>query len=90
MVSKETLEAMAQASIKGMDPGTLPDLPDVKISGEAPAERLESLLSQVENPYCFRVGKTPVKILFSGEKSIESALKSHFLSLKCKDFSAEK
>ena len=90
MVSKEELEAMAQASIKGTDPGTLPDLPDVKISGETPAERLDSLLSQVENPYCFRVGKTPVKIMFSGEKSIESALKSHFLSLKCKDFPAKK
>lgn len=90
MVSKETLDAMAQASIKGMDPGTLPDLPAVSINGETPAQRLNDLLSQVENPYCFRIGKTPVKIKFSGEKELEIILKSHFLSLKCKDFSAEK
>ena len=90
MVNKETLEAMAQASIKGMDPGTLPDLPDVKISGGTPVERLESLLSQVENPYCFRIGKTPVKIMFSGENSLNSVLKSHFLSLKCNDFFSQK
>ena len=90
MVNKEALEAMAQASIKGMDPGTLPDLPTVNIRGETPAERLGSLLDQVENPYCFRIGKIPVKIRFSGEKELKTMLKSHFLSLKCNDYAAEK
>lgn len=83
MVSKKQLEDMAHISIKGADPGTLPDLLDVKIIGETPAQRLESYLSQVENPYCFRVGKTPVRVSFKADgRPLEEQLKTHFLSLK--------
>lgn len=86
MVSKKQLEGMAQVSIQGVDPGTLPDLLDVTIEGDTPAQRLESYLSQVGNPYCFRVGKTPVRITFSeGGKPLENKLKSYFLSLKSDD-----
>lgn len=90
MVNKEALEALAKVSIKGTAPGILPDLLDIKISGETPVDRLASLLSQVRNPYCFRVGKTPVKVAFSGENSLSELLKSHFLSLKRNDISAQK
>ena len=83
MVSKKQLEDMAQVRIQGVDPGTLPDLLDVKIEGETPAQRLESYLDQVGNPYLFRVGKTPVRLVFNkGGTPLESKLKSYFLSLK--------
>lgn len=83
MVSKKQLEDMAQVRIQEVDPGALPDLLDVKIEGETPAQRLESYLAQVGNPYCFRVGKTPVRITFNaGGRPLESKLKSYFLSLK--------
>lgn len=83
MVSKKQLEDMAQESIKGRDPGTLPDLLDVTITGETPAQRLESYITQVKNPYCFRVGKTPVRISYKEEAPpIEERLKTYFMSLK--------
>lgn len=90
MVDLKRLDAMANEHIKGKDPGTLPDLLNVTITGESPMERLENFLEQVENPYCFRVGKTPVKITFSGSESLESILKYHFMSLKCNDFPDKK
>lgn len=86
MVTIKELDAMAQEGITKREYGTLPDLSDVSIKGNTPAQRLESFLSQVGNPYCFRVGNTPVKVVFSGENELEDILKKHFLSLKSNDF----
>ncbi len=86
-MDKPTLEALSKESIQGKEPGTLPDLLAVQIEGETLAQRWESYLSQTGNPYCFRVGKTPVRILFHNEeKSLQEKLKSYFLSLKGNDF----
>lgn len=82
MVSKTELEKLSDVRIKGVAPDTLPDLLHVKIEGETPIERLESLLSSIENPYCFRVGNTPVKISFCGENNLENKLRSYFVALK--------
>lgn len=83
MVSKEQLEQMEKANIKEADPAALADLLEVEIRGETPEERLESYLAQVKNPYCFRVGKTAVRISFdAGEKPLEEKLKNHFKRLK--------
>lgn len=90
MLTKEELEAMARVNITEVDPSALVDLQEVKITGETPAQRLESYLAQVGNPYCFRVGATPVKIKFAPDgKSLEEKLKKHFLSLKTGDFPPE-
>lgn len=87
MVDKTTLETMSKESIRGKELGTLPDLLDVKIEGETPVQRWESYLAQTGNPYRFRVGKTPVRLLFHNEeKSLQEKLKSYFLSLKSNDF----
>lgn len=81
MVSAAQLESMAGVGVKEIDPGVLHDLTDVKIEGSAPARRLESYLAQVGNPYCFRVGSTPVRITFSGDgEPLERKLKSYLLS----------
>jgi len=86
-VDKPTLEALSKENIQGKDPGTLPDLLAIQIEGETPVQRWESYLSQTGNPYCFRVGKTPVKLLFhNDEKPLREKLKSYFLSLKNNDF----
>ncbi len=82
MVNGKELERMAKEDICGRDPAALPDLLEVKICGESAAERFTSFLSQVKNPYCFRVGNTPVKVLFSGDKALESKIKAHFIALK--------
>lgn len=87
MVDKKELEQMERISREAA-PAALADLLDVKIIGETPAQRLESYLAQVGNPYRFRVGETPVRITFhSEEKTLQEKLKSHFLSLKSDNFS---
>lgn len=87
MVNMKKLEEMERVS-REVAPVALADLLDVTISGDSPAQRLESYLAQVGNPYRFRVGKTPVRVSFqSGESSLSAKLKSHFLSLKSGGFS---
>ena len=87
MVSKDTLQQMAAISIKE-ESGTLPDISEVLIEGTTPQERLDSFLSQIGNPYSFRVGNTPVHITYENtEKSLEEVIKKFFLSLKQHDIS---
>lgn len=87
MVDEKKLEAMMMESTKRGSSDTLPDLLDIKIEGETLAQRWESYLSQIGDPYHFRVGKTPVRLLFHNEeKSLQEKLKSYFLSLKSNDF----
>ena len=87
MLTKEELETLARIPIQEMDPKDLSDLLDVKITGETPAQRLESYFSQVANPYCFRVGKIPVRISYNAdEKPLEEKLKAHFLAIKRGDY----
>lgn len=82
MVDMKKLKELERLS-REASPAALADLLDVTISGESPAQRLESYLAQVGNPYRFRVGKTPVRVSFqSGESPLSEKLKSHFLSLK--------
>lgn len=83
MVQKKDLEALAEADFRELEPNALPDLLEVSLSGETPAERLESLLAQGVNPYCFRVGQTPVRLIFhNGEGSLAERLRTYFLALK--------
>lgn len=87
MVDMKKLEEMERISREAA-PVALADLLDVKITGDTPAQRLESYLVQTGNPYRFRVGATIVRISFlNTESSLSEKLKSHFLSLKVGDFS---
>ena len=87
MVDMKKLEEMERISREAA-PVALADLLDVKITGETPAQRLESYLAQVANPYHFSVGEISVRLSFqSGASPLSEKLKSHFLSLKCGDFS---
>lgn len=64
------------------------DLLTVTIAGETPAQRLESYLAQVGNPYHGRVGQTPVRLFFHDEeRPLPEKLRSYFLSLKNSDIS---
>ena len=83
MIDKILLEKMSQIEIKNVDPDLLQDILEVKISGETASQRLESYMAQVGNPYCFRVGNTPVRISFkSCEETLDKKIKSYFLGLK--------
>jgi len=83
VIDKNLLEDMSHIKLKNVAPELLKDVLEVEISGETASQRLENYLSQVGNPYCFRVGKTPVRISFkSCEETLDKKIKSYFLGLK--------
>ena len=83
MVDKTLLEDMSCISVNDIPPTLLKDIEKVEIRGETASQRLENYMEQVGNPYCFRVGKTSVKISFkSCEETIDKKIKAYFLGLK--------
>lgn len=83
MITLKELRDMRATDIAGIDPATLPDISSVTITGQTPAQRLDSLLTQVNNPYIFRVGQTPVRISFRDDgPDLSSSLSRHFKNLK--------
>lgn len=84
MIDKTVLEAMSQMNIEDVDPESLVDIQEVKIDTSLPAPaRMLNYLEQIKNPYCFKCGKTPVKIKFSENGGdLAEKLKSYFISLK--------
>ena len=83
MIDNILLEDMSHIKIKDVAPDRLQDILTVEVSGETASQRLESYLDQVGNPYCFRVGNTPVRISFkSCEETLDNKIKSYFMGLK--------
>jgi len=57
------IESMKSIDIKGVDKAELIDLNTIHIDQEKPvAERIESFIQQIKNPYCFKVGDIAVKV----------------------------
>lgn len=82
-MDRNELSILQQTTIKGASPDTLVDIQEVKIQGQSALDRLNSYLLQVQNPYCFKVGNTPVKVSFSPQgEPIEHKLKALFTSLR--------
>lgn len=83
MLDKSFLEDMSHIKLKDMAPDRLQDILEVEVKGDTARQRLESFLIQAGNPYCFRVGNTPVRISFKAcEKTLDEKIKSYFLGLK--------
>ena len=83
MIDQNLLESMSRIELKHADPGLLQDILEIKISGGTAGQRLESCIAQTGNPYCFRVGNTPVRISFKPRgETLDRKLKSYFLGLK--------
>ena len=78
------LREMSNTNIKDVDAAGLKNIESVMIDTEQDiSARVQSFLNQIENPYCFLVGNTPVKISFSNQgKPLDNALLHYFLSLK--------
>ena len=82
MVDRKKPNTMPEADAAEVEAGTSPDLPDVPIEGETPAQRLERYPDQTGVPYGPRVGQTSVRLLFhNAEKTLSEKLKYYFLSL---------
>lgn len=77
------LEHMRDVDVCTVDPDTLVDLADVKVNTTLPrAERLLDYLDQIKNPYCFKCGKTVVKVNFADtDATIEERLEKYLLTL---------
>ena len=84
IINTARLEQLRQVDIDTTNKTELIDLNNVKVDGAAPvAERLEQYLSQLKNPYAFRVGEIAVKITFSEDgKSINDAITNYLSGLK--------
>lgn len=76
------IDAMKAVDIRNVDKSRLVDLNTVKIDDTKPvAERVESFLQQINNPYCFKIGDVAVKVNYKSEgptfqQSFENMLKT--------------
>ena len=72
------LEAMRNADVRTVDPSTLADIGGVKIDVTQPKnERILDFIRQVKNPYCYKCGKTVVKLTFTDTgRTFEEIFKS--------------
>jgi len=77
------LENMRETDVRTVDPAALVDIQDVTVNTSLPKEaRLLDYLEQIKNPYCFKHGKTVVKVSFADtEASLEDRLERYLLSL---------
>lgn len=79
---KGQLEQMRDQDIYEIEKSDLVDIADIKIDQSAPvAERVRSLLRQVKNPYCYLCNGMVVKVSFSGECSMEDAIRHYIDSM---------
>ena len=84
MIGKAQLEQMKSVAITQVDRSALVDIRNIHIDGSAPAaEKMQSCLAQIGNPYCFLCGDTPVRIRFVAEdRTLKQALYNYFAGLK--------
>jgi len=77
------MEAMKNVDVRTVDPATLIDIGDVVIRKDLPKnERIADFVRQIKNPYCYKHGKSIVKIRFSDtEETIEDQLENYLASL---------
>lgn len=83
MIDPEELARLQRVELAETDRERLADLLEVTLEGDTPQERLNSLLRQLKNPYCFRVGRTAARLSFRvGGAELEETLRRYFLMLK--------
>lgn len=77
------LDALRSVDIQTVDPATLVDIGDVVINKGLPQnERIADFIRQIKNPYCYKHGKTIIKIRFSDtEETMEEQLENYLTSL---------
>ena len=66
--TQDALSLMKSINIQDVDKDSLVDLNSVMIDETLPvAERVASFVSQIKNPYCFRIGDVKVKVVYKDE-----------------------
>jgi hypothetical protein len=84
MLTGVQLNEMSQVDITTVNPALLTNISAISINTALPqTERIEQYLRQVNNPYCFMSGNTPVRIRFAEtEKPLSQSLVEYFCRLK--------
>jgi hypothetical protein len=74
---------MRDTDVRTVDPAALVEYLDVTVNTSLPREeRLLDYLKQIKNPYCFKCGKTVVKISYADTgATLEDRLEKYLLSL---------
>jgi hypothetical protein len=77
-MNEATLEQMKNMDIRTVDPNDLIDLNDVHVDTNLPKiERIKDFIRQIKNPYCYKVGKTAVKVNYANDGvSLEERLEN--------------
>lgn len=77
-MNQKLLEELSEVDIRMVNLETLVDANQITLDYTIPQnKRAEYLLSQLKNPYCFKVGEIAVKLEFSDtEKSFEDTFLS--------------
>ncbi len=82
-MDKRTLDNYRHADINSCDPLALTDLRDIKIDTTLSInQRIESFLSQVQNPYLFRIGDVVIKVNYRKGKTFSDAFQRALLNGK--------
>lgn len=83
-MNKNELEALRDTDITALDLPQLVDISEVEIDTDAPdIDRLDSFIKQINNPYCYKVGNTPVKVRFKSDKPhIKKVIEDYFVKNK--------
>lgn len=83
MMDRRRLEEMSHIGLKDISPDHLTDILEVELYGENAGQRLEDCMAKLGNPYCFKVGETPVRVSFQADgETLEKKLRSYFMGLK--------
>ncbi len=82
-MNQKEWEDMKNVDLETVNPDTLKDIRDVKIDTSLPKqERIREFIRQIGNPYCFKCGKTVVKINFADtQETFEDRMKAYIDSL---------
>ena len=83
-------DVLRNVDVRTVDPDTLTDIRDVKIDKSLPGDtdicpgdqRISDFVRQIQNPYCFKVGKVLVSVGFSRDGvTLEQRMKHYLTTL---------
>lgn len=88
MLEIEKLADLSQMEINLVDKSCLKDITQIKVDTNLPiTQRLVKFLDDIDNPYCFLVGSSVVKIEFSSSgQQLQTCLKNHFITQRNRTF----
>lgn len=88
MIELERLEDLSKLEINHINKSSLKDITQITVDTNLPiTQRLIKFLEDIENPYCFLVGSSAVKIEFaSGGQKLQTCLKNHFITQRNRTF----